>query len=203
MRRGFSLLEAMVCVVIVGIAAAIALPSVLPLRGQANLQGSCDGLAALLARARLEAMVQKRCARARVVDVAKPGANGGAVVSTVVVEVLASFDCDQTPLRGPFLPPATGAASPWVEVTRVRANSDERFVVDRVPVTGPGGDAGELRFRPTGRVFGQNNVVTDDSALFTVRSPAGALSVLVQGNGLVCRLGGKAAVNGPAGPECP
>lgn len=194
-RPAFSLLEAMVCVVVVGIAAAIALPSVLPLRGQANLQGSCDGLAALLARARLEAMVQKRCARARVVD----GPGG----SAVVVEVLASFDCDQTPLRAPFLPPAVGAASPWVFVTQLRANSDERFVVDRVPAPGPGGDAGELRFRPTGRVFGQNADVSDDSAQLSVRSPAGTLGVLVQGNGLVCRLGSKAPIATPAGPECP
>lgn len=190
--RGFTLLEALVCVVIVGVAAAIALPSVLPLRDRTNLQGSADVLAAVLSRARLEAMVQKRCTRVRVVG-----------DTSVVVEILASFDCDQQPLRGPFLPPATPAGPPWVVVTTVTASRDERFVVDRAPITGPGGEPGELRFRPTGRVFGQNAALDDDFGLFSVDGAGGKLAVLVQGNGLVCRLGSRPPVAGPAGPECP
>jgi hypothetical protein len=181
----------MVCVVIVGIAAAIALPSILPLRASTNLQGACDGLASMLARARLEAMVQKRCTRVRV------------AATSVVVEALASFDCDQTPLRPPFLPPATGQPSPWIAVARLDSSSDERFAVDAVPPPGPGGVAGELRFRPSGRVFSQDANVANDAALVSVSGPSGKLSVLVQGNGLVCRLGGKAPLTGPAGLECP
>ena len=162
MKKGFSLLEAMVCVVIVGIAAAIALPSVLPLRSRQNLQGSCDILAGFLARARLEAMVQKRCTRVRV------------AADVVVVEGLASFDCDQQPLRGPFLPPATG--SPWVEIARSRKNSDEVFAVDAAPPVGPGGEPGEIRFRPTGRLFTQSEAPV--SAVVSVVAPgAGRLAV--------------------------
>ncbi len=187
----FSLLEAMVCVAIVGIAASIALPAVLPLRASTNLQGSADVLAAVVARARLEAMVQKRCTRVRV------------AAARIDVEVLASFDCDQAPLSGPFLPPAGPAGPAWVPVAAVFATHDERFASDRTPATGPGGESGELRFRPTGRVFGQNAALDDDFALFSVTGPAGKLSVLVQGNGLVCRLGNRAPLLGPAGPECP
>jgi prepilin-type N-terminal cleavage/methylation domain-containing protein len=186
--RAFSLIETMVVVAIVGVVAAIALPSLLPMREHVVLGGSTDLAATAFARARAEAMAQKRCARIRVAG------------ASALVEVLNRFDCDVDPSSAP-------AASPgplWIEAARFRFDSDVSIDVLRAPEgsPGPGGDPGELRFRPNGRVFGQDDDLTNDSALYEVSSPVGFHRLLVQGNGAMCVLKSP-PLDTPAGPECP
>jgi prepilin-type N-terminal cleavage/methylation domain-containing protein len=192
--RAFSLIEAMVTIAIVGIIAALALPSVLPLRASAQLLGNSDLVATTLVRARFEAMAQKRCVRFR-----------AETPTTVTLELLNAFDCDEDPGSAPR---PDGASPLWVPLLTqpVRLEEGVQVTVIEAPASSPGpaGAPGEIRFRPSGRVFGQDADLTNDSALLEVSSPRGAHEIFVQGNGLICRLkGAQTPVSGPAGRECP
>jgi prepilin-type N-terminal cleavage/methylation domain-containing protein len=154
--RAFTLIEVMLVVAILGVMFAVAVPLLRPQVHKAQLDSAGDALAALLFRARTEAVKSKRCTR---VWINAP--------RTIVVERLNGFDCDIAPAT---LAPATGldgSSRVWVPfdgltvpssltLTFLQApdESDGAPVAPGSAVGAPAGFGGaELRFRPNGRVW--------------------------------------------------
>lgn len=205
--RAFSLIEAMVVVAIIGVVAALAVPSLLPEIQKAQLDGAASSAANLLARARTEAMASRRCTR---VVVQNPGATTGRRLS---VQRLNNFDCE-SPANGTRI---DATQNLWIEVDWLIPESAN------VSFSFAGGDGGrwpaapgtELRFRPNGRVYSAGtldndpaNDLTDDDAVLVVMHSAltlpGTTRVLVDGNGLICALPrGVAPPGGPTNFSCP
>lgn len=211
MTRAFSLIEVMVVVAIVGIVAALAVPSLLPEVQKATLEGGAENVASFLGRARAEAMKSKRCVRVWVPSSA---------TSQVVAERLNNFDCDNAPTAAPFI---DGTSNVWLEFARLRLDSKKLLVaLTQVPPScnpAPGSVLGapagftaqEIRFRPNGRVFSNDTIpmgvngptqLRNDDAVVTVthaQLSAGATKkVLVNGNGLICVF--PRGANPPPGP---
>lgn len=189
--RGFSLIEVMVVVAILGVMAALAAPVLLFEVQKANLQASSDTIAAFIVRAQNEAMVSRRCVRVRVTGPRQ-----------LTAERLNTFDCDNDPVTASKI---DGSASVFLPVGVLNLESKNISVIfdntggSQVPDEcdpAPGTASGfELRFRPNGRVFSNDGVATDDDAVFVV-THAGILQagnanrqkILVNGNGLLCVL---------------
>lgn len=186
-QGGFSLLETMIVVAVLGVLAALAVPSVLPQVQRAQLDGTADAVAAFLARGRTEAMTSRRCVRFRL-----------ASERTAVLERLNAFDCDSfdaTP--PPAIDPSRGT---WIEIAKLvvdRTNLALSF--DPAPSElGPRaeGATAEIRFRPTGRIWSRDDMVADplavadDDGVVKVRDDAARAyrKVLVESQGLVCML---------------
>lgn len=176
--RAFSLLEVMASVAILGIFAALAVPSLIPEVHKAQLNGATEGAANFIARARAEAMISKRCVRVRV-----------AAATELVMERVNSFDCETATPIAPFI---DGSANPFIELSRLRAESPS--IVFSLPED-PAAPGGELRIRPNGRSFSNNGgaspTLTDDDAVFDVRHTKLAAGqdtrrILYNGNGLMC-----------------
>lgn len=187
MNRGFSLLETMIAVAVLGIAMAVAVPSLLPTVQRAQLEGSADKVAAFLAHARSEALASRRCVRVYI-----DGAR------TLRMEKLNTFDCDDAPTTAP---PIAGTAI-WLPITSLDL---ERSTLTLTMPTAPGDAmpgsvANELRFRSTGRLFaaGGTTISTvtptnDDVVLRVTHSqihPATQAfkNILVDQNGLICAI---------------
>jgi prepilin-type N-terminal cleavage/methylation domain-containing protein len=200
MVRGFTLLEALVTVAIVGIVAALAVPNLLPEVQKATLDGGGENVAAFLSRARAEAMTGKRCVRVWLPSSSR---------SEAVAERLNSFDCDATPATLPGGAGIDGTTKVWIEFARLRLDSTALALGFRqapssstAAALAPGSAVGspvgftgdELRFRPNGRVFSNDatTTLTDDDAVLVLRHPqlgaTGFKVVLVEGNGLICVL---------------
>jgi prepilin-type N-terminal cleavage/methylation domain-containing protein len=215
MNRGFTLLEAMITVVIVGVVAAVATPNLLPAVQQATLDGGGEAVAAFLARARAEAMTSRRCVRVWIPSTA---------TEDLVAERLNTFDCDIAPTTLPGGIGIDGTANVWIEFARLRPDAQVlQLSFRQVPSSStsghlaPGSVSGtptgftgdELRFRPNGRVFSSDATLTDDDAVLEVRHRrlSGDFKVvLVEGNGLLCVLprGADPAVDGTAPNfQCP
>lgn len=201
MLRGFTLLEALVTVAIIGIVAAIALPSMLPEVQKATLEGGAENVASFIARARSEAMTGKRCVRVWIPSTA---------LSEVVAERLNNFDCDNNPtaLPGGAGLGIDGTSAVWIELARLRLDSKRLTVAitqapnsSRAASLAPGSSVGtpagftgdEIRFRPNGRVFSNDaGVFTNDDGIVTVThgslASGGTKQILVDGNGLICTM---------------
>ncbi len=200
-RYGFSLIEVMVVVAMLGVLTAIAGPQLVPEVHKAQLDAAIDATAAFVARARNEAMEKKRCVRVYVLPSASP--------RTLIAERLNKFDCDVNPVAAPAIEGAP--AGTWIEIGRMTIESPAVTVGwgTAAPVatasaavvggTSPGDASGTaqsnnfLRFRPSGRVFGNNlNTFDDDAELvFThTRLPSAGnrhqKRLLVDGNGYIC-----------------
>lgn len=174
---GFSLLETMVVVAMLGVLAALAVPSVLPEVARARMDGAADGMAALVARARMEAVTSRRCVRFRL--------DGD---RTAIVERRNAFECDAA--AGVRAIDADRGA--WIEVTKlVVRDHDLRVALSPAPSeSGPDAVAAEMRFRPTGRLYSRDQDVQDDDAVVVVTNVASGdfKKVLVEAHGLVCTL---------------
>ena len=200
-RRGFSLLETMVVVVILGIMASVAVPNLLPEVNKASVNGAADVVAAAVARARNEAMLSKRCVRVFI---------DSTQTHRLVMERLNTFDCDDRPATFPAgfgglgLDGTPAVWSPIATVTldtpAVRLELTEAPADTATCSTQNGGIAGtptgfscrHLIFRPNGRTWTQNPDRNDD-AVITVAHPGvqDVKRVLINDNGLICtyRLG--------------
>jgi prepilin-type N-terminal cleavage/methylation domain-containing protein len=188
-RRAFSLLEVMVVVAILGILTAIAAPNLLVEVQKARLAGAAESVASFIARAQNDAQVSRRCVRVFAVG-----------TRTLVAERLNVFDCDNDPSTARRIDPTV--ASLFVNVGQLRLESDKLEVFmngtngsvvpsDCAAASPPGFGANELRFRPNGRVFTQDQDFTDDDGILSVRHtslPAAQqfVRILVNGNGLIC-----------------
>lgn len=195
--RGFSLIEVMVAVAIIGVFAALAVPSLLPEIYKAQLNGATETAANFIARARTEAMTSKRCVRVRVLS-----------ATELVMERVNSFDCEAATPGTPFI---DGSANPFIELAKLKAESPS--IIFTLPED-PAAPGSELRIRPNGRSF-SNNVtgaaptLTDDDAVFHVRHnklPAGQdfRRILYNGNGLMCTtVRGEALAGATPNFSCP
>lgn len=202
--RGFSLIEVMVVVAIVGIIAALAVPALLPEVQKTTLEGGTENVASFIARARSEAMKSKRCVRVWVPSTA---------TSQMVAERLNNFDCDIAPATLPLPGPVgiDGSANVWLEFARLRLDSG-KLTIALTPAPSscnpaPGSVAGtpagfpgqEIRFRPNGRVFSNDTIalglngppqLRNDDGVVTIThtqlTVGGTKKILVDGNGLIC-----------------
>lgn len=184
--RAFSLIEMMVVVGMLGVLAALAVPTLVPEVHKAQLNGDTEAAANFLARTRAEAMRSKRCTRVLV------------TASELTAQRLNSFNCDTaTPTQL-----IDGGAPAFIEIDSLKPEGrGVRYSIagadgGRVPDQ-PGGT--EIRFRPNGRVFSNDAlantpVLTNDDAVLVVlhlRLPTGSpgrRKILVEGNGLICAL---------------
>jgi type II secretory pathway pseudopilin PulG len=184
-----SLLEVMFVVAVLGIFAAIATPSMTRQVHRARLDVTAEAVAGLLDAARTEAMASKRCVRVVVVG-----------DTALKLERLNTFDCDVDPETAQRIDgSAATAATLWKPIrTMVVSHEGTRVALDVAPAStatgGPGslGSAPEVRYRPNGRIFGQDNDLKNDDAVFVVThpslSPLEFKKVLADGNGLICEL---------------
>ncbi len=178
--RAFSLIEAMVAVAILGVFAALAVPSLTPEVFKAQLNGAAESAAGFVAHARAEAMLSKRCVRVRV-DAGPP--------TQLVMERVNSFDCESATPAAPFI---DGTLNPFIEIARLVPESPAvSFALTEDPAT----PANELRIRPNGRSFsndgGANPTLNNDDAVFDVTHARlagadGRRRILYNGNGLLC-----------------
>lgn len=178
--RGFSLIEAMIAVAMLGIFAALAVPSLVPEVHKAQLGGDTESAANFIARARAEAMISKRCVEVLV--------NAGPPTELIMRRVN-SFDCETATPATPFI---FGTTDPFIQLARLVPESPSvSFSLAEDPLW----PAGRLRIRPNGRSASTNGgatpTLTDDDAVFDVthaRLPAGQNTrrILYDSNGLMC-----------------
>lgn len=181
--RGFSLIEAMIAVSMLGIFAALATPSLIPEVHKAQLNGNTESAANFIARARAEAMISKRCVRVRVDTVPNP--------DQLVMERINSFDCETATPVAPF---AGAPATAFIQLARLAPDSPSVSFTLALDPPFPAGAS--LRIRPNGRVASDNGVgatptLTDDDAVVDVthaRLPVGQRTrrILYNSNGLMC-----------------
>jgi prepilin-type N-terminal cleavage/methylation domain-containing protein len=193
--RGFSLLETVITVAILGVLCSIAVPNLLPEVQKARLDATTEASAAFFARARAEAMTARRCVR---VIIANP--------QKLEAYRLNTFDCDVSPSAGPFI---DATNTEWILIDSLVVDSKRVTLTwDPAPAeTGPSGAAGgELRFRPSGRLWSDattpaNSVVgniaaldNDDGVLAITHLDLWSFGnrnrkkVLVQNQGFICVL---------------
>jgi prepilin-type N-terminal cleavage/methylation domain-containing protein len=207
--HAFSLIEVMVVVSILAIIAALAAPTLGPMKHAIELDGVSQQVGAFLGRARAEAMAQRRCVRVTI-----PGTQPPAVM---VAELLNTYDCDDTPATAARANGATplSAANLWLEIARLRIDrTNIRITFDPAPpetATGAPGSAGtnpELRFRPTGRLFAAPTVANPGDGVVRVSHqllPAASSfkEILIQRQGSICtQLRGVDLTGGPTW-SCP
>lgn len=188
-------------VAIIAIAAALAVPNLLPEVQKAQVDGAAEIVAATAARARTEAMISKRCVRMWI---------DSTNARRIVVERLNTFDCDVAPATFPagFASKGIdGTAAVWSPITAqfVDAAGVTLTLSDPPQDTGActtenGGVSGtpagfncvDVIFRPNGRTWTQNVDQNDDAVITVSHSGLTATKqVLINSNGLICiyRLG--------------
>ena len=97
-KQGFSLIETLVVVAVLGVVSAIALPPMLPQVHRAQISGEAEAVAGFISRARVEALVRKRCVRVVITRAANP--------VELTAQVLNTFDCDHEPHTAARIDPA-------------------------------------------------------------------------------------------------
>lgn len=152
--RGASLLEVMIVLAIVGILAAIAVPSIVPTVRRAEAASTSEQIAGFVEEARRRAVSTGRCHRVVVVAPA-----------TLRIERRTTPDCVNLTLDA------------WDPV-RARVFEKATLAVDAQPGTVPAAEA--LIFRPTSRLRGDGDLdTTDDGARLTATFTSGHVGVVV------------------------
>jgi prepilin-type N-terminal cleavage/methylation domain-containing protein len=190
-RQGFTLLESMVVLAILGVVAALALPGMLPMIHKAKLDGAAEIVAGVVVQARTRAMSARRCVRVRLETVAGQ--------PNVVAEELRTFDCDVDPSTAPRTDNTSlGATNLWNEVARARLDTAGISLA-----LNPGASEGldewggpvvyDPVYRATGRLFSSDtNIDDDDVAIELTHAQVAADQnrryVLLEAHGPVCML---------------
>ncbi len=205
MKRGFTLVEAMLAVTILGIAAALAVPVMRPMVHRIQLQGAAEEVAAVAAEARNRAMMDRRCYKVEL--------NGGFLVT----EKLNAFDCGDSANGG-----ETIANAPRIDTTQpkwIRINT-YRPPASTISVSFFAAPIGMARYRPTGRLWADSdraapgsafdyNRLQDDDVVIQVQhsniaGPSGTIYILLESHGPICVISrGDAPPNAGAGYACP
>ncbi len=175
-RRGFSLLEMMVVVAILGIIAALAVPNLLPAVRIEALRAAGHALGGFATQARLAAMVERRCVRLRIASATNP--------AIVVAERLNSFDCEN-----PSAPLIVDTQPLWIEFAR-QIQDVPALTIEFAPDSAE--TPGEVRFRPSGRVFSADETLNDDDVVLVIAHPSldapNDVRVLIDAAGPICTL---------------
>lgn len=207
MVKGFTLIETMVVVALLGIIAALAAPAFQPLIYQAELDYAAEQAASLFHQARLRAMSDRRCTRVRI--------ENGAAPAVLIAEVLNAYDCgdSENANQHPSTAPKITAGQPtWIQFRRVQLGrksvsadwvdntaswTDGDISTGEAPAledTSPDpADTGilQVRYRPTGRIHSfDTNVMDDDGliALHHARLDKGRKAILLESHGPICIL---------------
>ena len=176
--RGFTLLEMVIVVAILGVMAALAVPDLTPAIHTARMRGAADEVIIFLERARRSAQAEGRCFK-----ITLPTPN------RMVMERLRHANC--------FDPVGGAPAGPWDPVASVTLQPGFAFVLDTLP-------GSTLIFRPNGRLRGDGDLdVTDDGARIAITTPAianKATLVFVTPAGRICAflVGGVPAFTTPS-----
>lgn len=230
--RGYTLLEMMVAIALVGILAAIGAPSLLPEARRAQIDAAAEQVASFVGRARTEAMLSKRCVRVRLTTLVATGQ-----YNALVAERLNTFDCGdsfdaaETVGTAPLVDTTTTAR--WITIatmkfdrTKVRVAWDTTYggAPDELDPPAakldPSGSDHELRYRPNGRMWGElwpawsganaaaltTAQFNDDGVMVVSHSDDTAVKRIVfDGNGLICVLerGAAPTANANGGYDCP
>lgn len=176
-RRGFSLLETMVVVAMLGVIASLAVPNLLPMLKIEGLRAGGAAVSGFVTQARLQAMTEKRCLRVRVDSTTGPAA--------LVAEKLNAFDCEN-----PSAPLIVSTQPLWTEVSRLALDQTTQ---ELALTTAPSATSSEIRFRPSGRIFSDDADLSNDDAVLTLTQPGLAapqnvIRVVVDAAGPVCAL---------------
>ncbi|MEW5849300.1 MAG: prepilin-type N-terminal cleavage/methylation domain-containing protein [Myxococcota bacterium] len=189
--RGFTLLEVMVVISLVSILVAMGVPGLSPFVGKTKLDGETEAVAGLLAQARSAAMMDRRCVRVRVTG-----------NRTLVAEKLNVYDCEN-PNSSPVY--INGGGPVWLELDRLTLGDQLTVTWEHEPSETPG----ELRYRPTGRLFSSDTTLTDDDGVLrvtqsTLPSPINQKRILAEAHGPICVLNRGETPPGSAGNfSCP
>lgn len=228
--RGFSLIEMMAVVSILGVIAVLAVPQFAPVTRRQRVESSVDVVAEFVARARLLAVTSGRCVRVRI---ATPQP------VRLVAEKLNIYDCMDSGADPVSTPRADGTAPlvsnlwlPAFELTLEERSIEVTFNDDGTPrqpiraggATLPALNAGWgpdtiLVYRPTGRLWSDHDPVTnqdpstagngiyDDDGVLLVRSrnaPTEKAYVIAASHGPICTVRlGKALIGAAGAYQCP
>jgi prepilin-type N-terminal cleavage/methylation domain-containing protein len=174
MRPGFSLIEAMLAVAIMGVIASIAVPNMMPVLHRSELGGATDNMLGFVARARVQSFADRRCVQ--VVPLTKAAGQR----QKIVMRELNTFDCDGTTAHTQSIAsaPRLAAGLPlWSVIDTITIESPNVSVAfvnhPATLVNAEGNDFGtlptpgsvstaELRFRGNGRVWSPDPAFNDD-----------------------------------------
>lgn len=162
--RGVTLIEMLVVVAILGVIAALATPSLLPLARRGKLKAATEEVAAFLDDARARASSQGRCFRVRV------------VAGSLVLERRSSVDCVNL------------AADGWEAPTRTKGLAGVTLTVESIPAALAADE--RLIFRPNSRLRGDGTRTATTFGSRIVVDPGGGQPergvVVVTRHGRVC-----------------